>query len=71
MDLFKVLVELRQELEYLDIAILSLERFQKKGRQRGASPGPQVAEQGPGGTVPGSGGAPRFTSGRPQRKRLT
>jgi hypothetical protein len=32
MDLYKVLAELREELENLDAAILSLERLQQDGR---------------------------------------
>ena len=38
MDLSKVLAELRQELENLDAAILSLERLQQEGRRRGRPP---------------------------------
>jgi predicted nucleic acid-binding Zn-ribbon protein len=38
MDLSKVLVQLRQELENLDAAILSLERLQQEGRRRGRPP---------------------------------
>ena len=35
MDLSKVLSQLRDELEHLDAAILSLERLQQEGRRRG------------------------------------
>ena len=38
MDLAKVLQELHEELEYLDAAILSLERLQETGRRRGRPP---------------------------------
>jgi len=38
MDLNKVLVQLREELENLDAAILSLERLQRDGRPRGRPP---------------------------------
>ena len=38
MDLRKVLAELRQELERLDAAILSMERLQVEGRRRGRPP---------------------------------
>jgi len=38
MDLSKVLADLRQELENLDAAILSLERLQQEGRRRGRPP---------------------------------
>ena len=38
MDLTKVLAQLRQELENLDAAILSLERLQQEGRRRGRPP---------------------------------
>jgi len=38
MDLNKVLVQLREELENLDAAILSLERLQREGRPRGRPP---------------------------------
>ena len=38
MDLGKVLHELRQELENLDAAIVSLERLQLTGRRRGRPP---------------------------------
>lgn len=38
MDLRKVLAELRQELQRLDAAILSLERLKKEGRRRGRPP---------------------------------
>jgi hypothetical protein len=35
MDLSRVLKQLRNELEYLDAAILSLERLQARDRRRG------------------------------------
>ena len=35
MDLAKVLSQLREELENLDAAIVSLERLQQEGRRRG------------------------------------
>ena len=38
MDLIKVLGQLREELENLDAAILSLERLQQEGRRRGRPP---------------------------------
>jgi len=38
MDLSKVLSELRQELERLDAAIVSLERLKEEGRRRGRPP---------------------------------
>jgi hypothetical protein len=38
MDLYKVLAQLREELENLDAAILSLERLQQEGRPRGRPP---------------------------------
>jgi len=38
MDLLKVLAQLREELENLDAAILSLERLQQDGRPRGRPP---------------------------------
>jgi len=38
MDLHKVLAQLREELENLDAAILSLERLQHEGRRRGRPP---------------------------------
>lgn len=38
MDLSKVLAELRQELQRLDAAILSLERLKTEGRRRGRPP---------------------------------
>jgi hypothetical protein len=38
MDLTKVLEQLRQELEYIDAAILSLERLQSRERRRGRPP---------------------------------
>jgi hypothetical protein len=38
MDLAKVLQQLHEELENLDAAILSLERLQEAGRQRGNKP---------------------------------
>ena len=38
MDLHKVLAQLREELENLDAAILSLERLQQDGRPRGRPP---------------------------------
>jgi hypothetical protein len=38
MDLTKVLAQLREELENLDAAILSLERLQQQGRPRGRPP---------------------------------
>ena len=38
MDLNKVLTELRQELNNLDAAILSLERLQLEGKRRGRPP---------------------------------
>jgi hypothetical protein len=38
MDLTKVLAQLREELENLDAAILSLERLQHEGRRRGRPP---------------------------------
>jgi hypothetical protein len=38
MDLNKVLAQLREELENLDAAILSLERLQLEGRRRGRPP---------------------------------
>ena len=38
MDLRKVLAELRQELQRLDAAILSLERLKAEGRSRGRPP---------------------------------
>lgn len=38
MDLTKVLAQLRQELEYIDAAIISLERLQAKGARRGRPP---------------------------------
>lgn len=38
MDLSKILASLRQELENLDAAILSLERLQHEGRRRGRPP---------------------------------
>ena len=38
MDLNKVLAQLREELENLDAAILSLERLQQEGRRRGRPP---------------------------------
>jgi len=38
MDLSKVLAELRQELERLDSAIVSLERLKEEGRSRRGRP---------------------------------
>jgi len=38
MDLTKVLEQLRQELEHIDAAILSLERLQAKEARRGRPP---------------------------------
>ena len=38
MDLTKVLAQLREELDNLDAAILSLERLQHEGRRRGRPP---------------------------------
>jgi hypothetical protein len=38
MDLSKVLAQLREELENLDAAILSLERLQQDGPRRGRPP---------------------------------
>ena len=38
MDLRRVLAQLREELENLDAAILSLERLQHEGRRRGRPP---------------------------------
>jgi hypothetical protein len=38
MDISKVLVQLRKELEHLDAAILSLERLQERGVRRGRPP---------------------------------
>ena len=38
MDLTKVLAQLREELNNLDAAILSLERLQHEGRRRGRPP---------------------------------
>ena len=38
MDISKVLDHLRKELEYLDAAIVSLERLQEKGLRRGRPP---------------------------------
>lgn len=38
MDLAKVLSQLREELNNLDAAILSLERLQQEGRRRGRPP---------------------------------
>ena len=38
MDLAKVILQLHQELERLDAAILSLERLQEGGRRRGRPP---------------------------------
>ena len=38
MDLSKVLAQLREELENLDAAILSLERLQQEGPRRGRPP---------------------------------
>ena len=38
MDLSKVLAQLRQELQNLDAAILSLERLQQEGSRRGRPP---------------------------------
>lgn len=38
MDLRKVLAQLREELDNLDAAILSLERLQQEGRRRGRPP---------------------------------
>ena len=38
MDLDKVLAQLREELENLDAAILSLERLQQPGPRRGRPP---------------------------------
>jgi hypothetical protein len=38
MDLSKVLMELRQELERLDAAILSMERLGEEGPKRGRPP---------------------------------
>ena len=38
MELTKVLEQLRQELEHIDAAILSLERLQAKGSRRGRPP---------------------------------
>jgi len=38
MDLSKVLAQLREELENLDAAILSLERLQQEGSRRGRPP---------------------------------
>jgi hypothetical protein len=38
MDLSKVLAQLREELENLDAAIISLERLQHEGRRRGRPP---------------------------------
>lgn len=38
MDLSKVLTQLREELENLDAAILSLERLQQEGRRRDRPP---------------------------------
>jgi len=38
MDLSKVLEQLRQELDHLDAAILSLERLQAKAARRGRPP---------------------------------
>ena len=38
MDLAKVLAQLRNELEYLNVAIENLERLQQTGRRRGRPP---------------------------------
>jgi hypothetical protein len=38
MDLAKVLAQLREELEHLDAAILSLEQLHHGGRRRGRPP---------------------------------
>jgi hypothetical protein len=38
MELTKVLVQLRQELDHIDAAILSLERLQAKEMRRGRTP---------------------------------
>jgi hypothetical protein len=38
MDLAKVLAQLREELEHLDAAILSLERLHHTGHRRGRPP---------------------------------
>jgi hypothetical protein len=38
MDLYKVLNHLREELDNLNAAILSLERLQQEGRRRGRPP---------------------------------
>ena len=38
MDLSRVVSQLREELEHLNAAILSLERLQQEGRRRGRPP---------------------------------
>jgi hypothetical protein len=38
MDLARILAQLREELENLDAAILSLERLRQEGRRRGRPP---------------------------------
>jgi len=38
MNLAKILAQLREELENLDAAILSLERLRQEGRRRGRPP---------------------------------
>ena len=38
MDITRVLEELRRELQYLDAAILSLERIQQRSSRRGRPP---------------------------------
>jgi len=38
MDLEKVLAQLREELNNIDTAIVSLERLQREGRRRGRPP---------------------------------
>jgi len=42
MDLTKVLAQLRQELDHLDAAILSLERLQAREARRGRPPRPVI-----------------------------
>jgi len=38
MDLYKVLAQLREQLDYLNAAILSLERLQQEGSRPGRPP---------------------------------
>jgi hypothetical protein len=48
MDISKVLDHLRKELEYLDAAIVSLERLQQKGLRRGRPPKSRSESKHPG-----------------------